>query len=685
MSIGTPADCLVSEQDGRRKRALKIRAVCPRCGVDAPLLENQCRQCQHSLMTRCHRCGGVAHLAEPRCEFCHIEHPALGNPASHDLDGPAPVPAPPTVGPDGQPLAPPLLGPDGQPLAPAGVPFAALPGGGVAGSPMPQYVPGITTGPPPAPLPGAARAARRGRRSAGATTVVVVLGVLAKFGVAYVAAERREADRASAASSITIPAGETVDTVSTPAYWESSIQPLAEFVEDERGALFDHPVAVEFLDGEAFTQAFRGDPSVRIHLDTNPAGTTPTTEPAATPPVLDSEQTVEVFRALGLVSGELDLSGSTSAVVDDSILGFYDHHSKRLVVRGSETDLSPAVRLTVVHELTHAWDDQKIGLSGFEDEPDEPATARRALIEGNAKRVERAYRETFTDAEYQQYREELWGPDPVTGVVGSEVTDNPYPGPPIPDIVLGSLDFPYVFGEGFVSALFTKNGNDAIDAAYAAPPVNEEQVMFPATYLTGQAAAVVPVPSAPDGQTVVSSGTLGTFDLLLVLGSRLGFDRGWGAVQGWGGDSYLVADRAGTTCVRVVAVGDTPEDTEQLGSAFADWAASVPGATGGLDERGAFLDNCDAGGVAPVELPEATSTLTLAEVRAYFVDEMQRILNSTRPAAECVVDGIRSELGNDGFYDLWTSTEDDGAFRDPYVASVRACSTYFPELAAFVR
>jgi hypothetical protein len=665
--------------------------------VNAALLDNHCHQCHTSLMTRCRRCGGVAHLAEPRCEFCHIEHPALGNPASQDLDGPPPPP--PALGPDGEPL-PPALDAHGLPLAPAGVPFAQLPGGGVGGSPMPAYVPGVTTGPPPAPLP-AGKVTRRHRRLSGATTIVVALAAVARFGGWYLIDEltnRNEpSSDASAGPSITVPPGQTVDTVAAPAYWESSIQPLAEFVEKERGGLFEHPVSVEFLDGEAFTHALRGDANVRLHADRDPGQTTTSgaaadaaTDQDADPPVdqpveLDSEQTVELFRALGLVNGELDLSGSTSAVVDDSILGFYDHEIKRLVVRGTDGDLSPAVRLTVVHELTHAFDDQTIGLGGREDLADEPSTAVRALIEGNAKRVERAYRETFTDAEYQQYREELWGPDPETGVVGSEAPANPYPGPPIPDIVMGSLDFPYVFGEGFVSALFTKNGNDAIDAAYAAPPVNEEQVMFPATYLNAQPAVAVPVPTAPDGQTVVSSGTLGTFDLMMVISTRLGFDRGWEAVQGWGGDSYLVADRAGTTCVHVVAVGDTPEDTGQLGSAFADWAASVPGATGGQDDRGAFLDNCDAGGVAPVELPDATSPLTLAEVRAYFVDEMQRVLSSTRPAAECVIDGIRSELGNDGFYDLWTSTDEDGSFREPYIASVTACSGYFPELAGFLR
>jgi hypothetical protein len=308
-------------------------------------------------------------------------------------------------------------------------------------------------------------------------------------------------------------------------------------------------------------------------------------------------------------------------------------------------------------------------------------------VEGNAKRVESAYLDTYTKEERQQYEDELWPEESSDPDVATTTTapSNEIPGPPLPEIVSGSIDFPYVFGEGFVNALVTKNGNDAVNAAFANPPVDEEQVMFPAVYLAGEGPVTVAVPTAPAGETVVTSGTLGTFDIMMVVGTRLGFDRAWEAIRGWGGDSYLVTNRSGTMCVHEVAVGDTPDDTAQLGAAFADWAAGIPGAAGGQDDRGAFLDNCDAGGVAPAQLPEATSTLTLAEIRVYFVDLMQRVLNSTHPAAECVTDAIRSEYGNDGFNDLWTSTDDDdGGFSDTYRTAVRACAGYFPELATFV-
>src|SRR3712207_9092098 len=65
------------------------------------------------------------------------------------------------------------------------------------------------------------------------------------------------------------------------------------------------------------------------------------------------------MRALGLVDGPFDAS-VLDAGAEEGVLGFYDSQRRRLYVRGDAA--TPAVRRVLVHQLTHALDDQHFGL-----------------------------------------------------------------------------------------------------------------------------------------------------------------------------------------------------------------------------------------------------------------------------------------------------------------------------------
>ena len=58
------------------------------------------------------------------------------------------------------------------------------------------------------------------------------------------------------------------------------------------------------------------------------------------------------LRAVGLLSGDVDLVEAVGTLQDEGSLAFYDPESERITVRGS--DLTPRLRVTLVHELTHA-------------------------------------------------------------------------------------------------------------------------------------------------------------------------------------------------------------------------------------------------------------------------------------------------------------------------------------------
>jgi hypothetical protein len=62
--------------------------------------------------------------------------------------------------------------------------------------------------------------------------------------------------------------------------------------------------------------------------------------------------------------------------------------------------------------------------------------------------------------------------------------------------------FPYMSGMEFAQSLFDRGGWDAIDAAYANPPVSTEQILHPDRYPADQPVTV----ELPDLQSVLGDG-----------------------------------------------------------------------------------------------------------------------------------------------------------------------------------
>jgi hypothetical protein len=108
------------------------------------------------------------------------------------------------------------------------------------------------------------------------------------------------------------------------------------------------------------------------------------------------EHTAGIFRALGLIDGDVDLFTASNHLAGEGILGYYSVDDKLIRIRG--TTLTPATKTTLVHELTHALQDQHFDIGSqrkkFEDsEESEKAAAFAALVEGDASRIENAYRQ----------------------------------------------------------------------------------------------------------------------------------------------------------------------------------------------------------------------------------------------------------------------------------------------------
>jgi hypothetical protein len=417
--------------------------------------------------------------------------------------------------------------------------------------------------------------------------------------------------------------------------WDPRVIDIVNFVERRRGLRFKHPVPMEFLDSAAFdkTVTTSGSPSVgqKTELD----------------------NTLATLRAVGLAEGNPDLQAAENKVASQSILGLYSPHAKRVYVRGS--NLTPDVRVTLAHELTHALQDQYFGLSRLGLGDSGPDTAFRALAEADAVRIEDSYVDTLSSADSKAFE--------ATRTKQAKDADVP----DVPEALIDDLAFPYVFGPAFVATLEQQGGNDAVDGAFRKPPQSEAQIVDPQSYLDGVTVTKVPAPSLASGQHQIEKPhDVGQVSLLEVLGDRLPYDQAWGALKGWTGDqgvNYREGPKvcfAGDTALKDAAGADTYAAAAQA------WAATMPAASvRRLSPTVVDLRSCDPGPGFRHAVPQPSAFKTLG-LRSSIVAELQKA-GLKRSLATCASDAVIAKLGAGPLLDLDNVTDQN----DPRLVQVQ--------------
>src|SRR4030095_4110534 len=79
------------------------------------------------------------------------------------------------------------------------------------------------------------------------------------------------------------------------------------------------------------------------------------------------------FRALGLIGGDVDLAAEQDETSDSDTPAKYSPTDRSVYVRG--VDVTPSLRVTLVHELTHALQDQIFNLNLSRTDSDGEALA----------------------------------------------------------------------------------------------------------------------------------------------------------------------------------------------------------------------------------------------------------------------------------------------------------------------
>jgi hypothetical protein len=324
----------------------------------------------------------------------------------------------------------------------------------------------------------------------------------------------------------------------------AALPELEAFVERARGLRFDQRVPIELLSPAEFESRLRGPRTAQQSQ------------------ILASQSAFAgLLRALGLVKGPVDLDAASRSQAD-GVVGFYESRTRRLYVRGKE--VTPFLKEVLVHELTHALDDQRFGLNrgALAGLQDESAPSFRALAEGDAVVVEQRYLASLPAGERR-----------TADAAGRAVTG---PEPTVPEVLVRLASYPYQAGARFVEQLVAAGGQGRLNQAFESPPTTSEQILHPDRFLSGDSAGTVTRPE-PNGR-VVDRGVLGEMGLRLVLGSAVDGATALRQATGWAADRYVTWADGPRTCLRWHIAMDSPADTTDVAAGLRTWATKNPGA-----------------------------------------------------------------------------------------------------------
>ena len=369
----------------------------------------------------------------------------------------------------------------------AAISFPEPPGTPVAPDPARGLEPDGSEPTPPAGVPVR-------DRLIGAGVVLVLVAILAVTAVWRVT--RDDAATVSAAGPSGTPSTQgpssTPSTATPPDQWPAEVLPLVQFVEQQRGAQFDHPVPITFLTPEQYQAEIQAEATTD---DT-------TAEDTALQDASEGQ-----LRALGLLDPSTDMQDAVAQLFGGGTLAYYDSEADEVKVLGTELDV--AHRVTLVHELTHAWQDQQGYLDKLDDLEDGQAYALQALAEGDATRVENAYVDSLSNSELDDY-------DRQTAQQGEDVDLDG-----VPDVLVASFGSMYAVGEPFVDILDQQGGNAEVNAALADPPESEADLLDISRYLDEVAPLAVDEPTLPAGAERLDGGQFGAVSWLLTLAEQV--------------------------------------------------------------------------------------------------------------------------------------------------------------------
>jgi hypothetical protein len=282
-----------------------------------------------------------------------------------------------------------------------------------------------------------------------------------------------------------------------------------------------------------------------------------------------------LLKKLGVLPQDLDLKQFTVELLTEQAAGFYDPKKKKLFI----ADWLPMVlqQPTMVHELTHALQDQHYDLDGLLEQSrkldnEDRILAQTAIIEGDAVAVMMDYmlkplgkRFTEIDLALLMQLEDVSVPSAILKSA--------------PDYLKAQLTFPYQYGAMFMHKVLANELSwSAVDKIYADMPTSTEQILHPEKYLDDRDVPAVlefedPVATLGEGWNLSYKNVFGEFNLFLLLRTHTQEGKAKTAAAGWDGDQiYLVENEAAD--LRTIfgwSIWDSEEDADEFFLAMVEW------------------------------------------------------------------------------------------------------------------
>ena len=277
---------------------------------------------------------------------------------------------------------------------------------------------------------------------------------------------------------------------------------------------------------------------------------------------LDNE--FAAYKILGLGEEIEDIRQVLIDLYTEQVAAFYDQKTRQLVTRSDLGVLDSFNDIILVHELTHALQDQHFNLDKLLKQVknnNDREMALISLVEGDASLVQTRYMYTLRKWKANDF----WS---LFAFEQEKLFNAPY-------FLRENLMFPYTKGVKFATHLFESQSWDGLNRAYRHPPESTEQIMHPEKYSPKRDdPRNIKIPNLRrtlgKGWSLKSQNNLGELNTYILLRKYIGAMRAKKPSRGWGGDWYNYYRRADSDQWALVwdTLWDSPNDAEEFFNSY---------------------------------------------------------------------------------------------------------------------
>lgn len=293
-------------------------------------------------------------------------------------------------------------------------------------------------------------------------------------------------------------------------------------------------------------------------------------------PLEEFDATQKTLTKLGLISKSFRLRDYVVQLLREQVAGFYEPKTKEFYL-AAWLPVSDQKRV-IAHELVHALQDQHFNLRRFERWPkgdSDAELAAHALVEGEATLVMIQY-----DFEQQGMKLDLSKIAALTDGMIEQDSDSDAKSYPVlagaPKVLKENLQFPYLYGAGFVGAVLKSRSWTGLDTSYVTLPSSTEQIMHPERFLDRDDPVKIEMPDiagALGADWKKADGDVnGEFGYLVALAEFIPKRAAKTAAAGWGGDRYALYENkvSGALALAQFTTWDRETDAKEFFEAYSD-------------------------------------------------------------------------------------------------------------------